>query len=78
MKIIHTTQGAIQGNDKILWVINQSGTMELEATLPEIEEFERVSGLVVEDVIPDWMMAELLVHLNFEEQLSHDYEFVCQ
>lgn len=64
--------------DKNLFLQNKSGSIELEATSDEIEDFERRSGLDVEDVVPDWLMGELLVHFRHEGALSDDYEFVCK
>jgi hypothetical protein len=78
MKIIHQTFDAIKTLQGNLYLENESGTMELEATPDEIEDYERRSGIFVEsDVVPDWLMAELLIHFRHEGALSDDYEFVC-
>jgi hypothetical protein len=78
MKIIHQTFDAVKADKGNMYLENESGTMELEVTLGEIEDYELVSGVFVEsDIIPDWLMAELLLHLRHEEALSYDYEFVC-
>jgi hypothetical protein len=78
MKIVHQTFDAIKTLQGNLYLENESGTMELEVTPDEIEDYERRSGIFVEsDVVPDWLMAELLVHFRHEEALSDDYEFVC-
>jgi hypothetical protein len=78
MKIAHQTFDAIKCVNGNMHLINQSGTMELEVTPDEIEDYERRSGVFVEsDVVPDWLMGELLLHLRHEEALSDDYEFIC-
>lgn len=44
---------------------NQSGTIELEATLEEIEAATEELGIEIDaDVIPDEVMTSLIEHLN--------------
>lgn len=88
MKIIHETFDAIKAFEKNfeeskpfrdnMKIVNESGTMELEATHDEIEDYLRRSGIDVDDVVPDWLMRELLEHFRFEGALSDDYVFVCK
>ena len=50
---------------------NESGTIQLEATTDEVEDFERLGNPAIDcDVIPDDLMAALLEHLQFEELLE--------
>ena len=50
---------------------NVSGTVQLEATTDEIEDFERLSNRAIDsDVIADGMMTEFLRHLQSEGLLE--------
>jgi hypothetical protein len=50
---------------------NVSGTVQLEATTDEIEDFERFSNRAIDsDVIADGVMTELLRHLQSEGLLE--------
>jgi hypothetical protein len=50
---------------------NESGTIQLEATIDEIEDFEMVGNPPIDsDVIPDDLMTTLLEHLKSEELLE--------
>ena len=52
-------------------VENESGTIQLEATTDEIEDFERLGNTPIDsDIIADELMAKLLEHLQFEELLE--------
>jgi len=52
-------------------VENESGTMQIEATIDEIEDFERLGNPAIDsDVISDDLMTELLGHLKAEELLE--------
>jgi hypothetical protein len=53
-------------------VENESGTIQIEATTDEIEDFEMVGNPPIDsDVIADDLMAKLLEHLRFEELLEN-------
>lgn len=53
-------------------VENESGTIQIEATIDEIEDFEMVGNPPIDsDVIADDLMAKLLEHLRFEELLEN-------
>ena len=55
-------------------VENESGTIQIEATIDEIEDFEMVGNPPIDsDVIPDELMTVLLGHL-VEEKLLEDAE----
>ena len=55
-------------------VENESGTIQIEATIDEIEDFEMVGNpLIDSDVITDELMTVLLGHL-VEEKLLEDAE----
>ncbi len=50
---------------------NESGTIQLEATTDDLEDFERLGNPAIDsDVIADDLMAKLLEHLEFEELLE--------
>jgi hypothetical protein len=50
---------------------NESGTIQLEATTDEVEDFERLGNTPIDsDIIADELMAKLLEHLQFEELLE--------
>ena len=50
---------------------NESGTLEVQATTDEIEDFECVGNPPIEsDVIADDLMTKLVEHLRFEELLD--------
>ena len=52
-------------------VENESGTIQIEATTDEIEDFEMVGNPPIDsDVIPDELMTVLLVHLEAEKLLE--------
>jgi hypothetical protein len=52
-------------------VENESGTIQIEAKIDEIEDFERLGNPPIDsDVIADDLMAKLLEHLEFEELLE--------
>ena len=52
-------------------VENESGTIQLEATIDEVEDFGRLGNPPIEsDVIPDELMTALLGHLKAEELLE--------
>lgn len=52
-------------------VENESGTIQIEATIAEIEDFEMVGNPPIDsDVIPDELMTALLEHLRFEDLLE--------
>ena len=52
-------------------VENESGTIQIEATIDEIEDFEMVGNSPIDsDVIPDELMTALLDHLKAEELLE--------
>jgi|GEM_PF-1577283 len=52
-------------------VENESGTIQIEATTDEIEDFEMVGNPPIDsDVIPDELMTALLDHLKAEELLE--------
>ena len=52
-------------------VENESGTIQIEATIDEIEDFEMVGNPPIDsDVIPDELMTVLLVHLEAEKLLE--------
>ena len=53
-------------------VENESGTIQIEATTDEIEDFEMVGNPPIDsDVIADDLMAKLLEHLQFEQLLEN-------
>ena len=53
-------------------VENESGTIQIEATTDEIEDFEMVGNPPIDsDVITDDLMAKLLEHLQFEKLLEN-------
>ena len=55
----------------LLVVENESGTIQLEATTDDLEDFERLGNPPIDsDVIADDLMAKLLEHLEFEELLE--------
>jgi hypothetical protein len=50
---------------------NESGTIQIEATTDEIEDFERLGNPAIDsDVISDDLMAKVLDHLQIEELLE--------
>jgi len=50
---------------------NESGTIQIEATTADLEDFERLGNPPIDsDVLPDDLMAKLLEHLEFEELLE--------
>ena len=52
-------------------VENESGTIQIEATIDEIEDFEMVGNPPINsDVIADELMTALLDHLKAEELLE--------
>jgi hypothetical protein len=52
-------------------VENESGTIQIEATIDEIEDFEMVGNPPIDsDVIADELMTTLLSHLEAEELLE--------
>ena len=52
-------------------VENESGTIQIEATLDEIEDFEMVGNPPINsDIIPGELMTALLDHLKAEELLE--------
>jgi hypothetical protein len=52
-------------------VENESGTIQIEATIDEIEDFEMVGNPPIDsDGIPDELMTALLDHLKAEELLE--------
>ena len=47
---------------------NESGTLTLESTTDEIEEFERIKGTSIEsDIIEDELMDKIVEFFQFEE-----------
>jgi hypothetical protein len=53
-------------------VENESGTIQIEATIDEIEDFEMVGNPPIDsDVIADDLMIALLEHLKAEELLEN-------
>jgi hypothetical protein len=53
-------------------VENESGTIQIEATTDEIEDFEMVGNPPIDsDVIANDLMAKLLEHLQFEDLLEN-------
>ena len=55
----------------LLAVENESGTIQLEATIDEVEDFGRLGNPPIEsDVIADNEMSKLLEHLKSEELLE--------
>jgi hypothetical protein len=78
----HTTTAAVKlvcreleqrGRQSDLVVVeNESGIIQIEATIDEIEDFEMVGNPPIDsDVIADDLMAKLLEHLRFEELLEN-------
>ena len=54
-------------------VENESGTIQIEATIDEIEDFEMVGNPPIDsDVIADELMTALLGHLEEENLLEPD------
>ncbi len=52
-------------------VENESGTLQVEATTDQIEDFERIEGKVVDsDVVSDQLMDELVEFLRRENLLE--------
>jgi hypothetical protein len=50
---------------------NESGTIQLEATTADLEDFERLGNPAIDsDVIADDLMAKLVEHLECEELLE--------
>ena len=50
---------------------NESGTIQLEATTDEVEDFERLGNTPIEsDIIADELMTVLLGHLEAENLLE--------
>jgi len=50
---------------------NESGTIQIEATTDDLEDFERLGNPPIDsDVIADDLMAKLVEHLQFEELLE--------
>lgn len=56
-----------RGGCAAVW--NESNTIELTMTVGEIRSLERRQGIDIEDVIPDWMMGDLLNHFRHEGML---------
>lgn len=53
-------------------VENESGTIQIEATIDEIEDFEMVGNPAIDsDVISDELMTALLSHLEAEKLLEN-------
>jgi hypothetical protein len=47
---------------------NESGTLKLECTIDEIEEFERMKGTTIEsDIIDDQLMDKIVEFFQYEE-----------
>jgi hypothetical protein len=61
-----------RGRQRDLVVVeNESGTIQIEATTDEIEDFEMVGNPPIDsDVIADDLMNKLIEHLQFEELLE--------
>lgn len=55
------------GGCAAIW--NDSNTMELTMTVPEIKALERRLGIDIEDTIPDETMGDLLAHFHGEGML---------
>jgi hypothetical protein len=54
-------------------VENESGTLQVEATTDQIEDFERIEGKVVDsDVIADQLMDELVEFLRGKNLLEKE------
>ena len=52
-------------------VENESGTIQIEATIDEVEDFERLGNPAIDsDVVVDSLMASLIGHLNAEQLLE--------
>jgi hypothetical protein len=52
-------------------VENESGTIQIEATSDEVEDFERLANTPIDsDIIADELMSSLLGHLEAEELLE--------
>ena len=50
---------------------NESGTIQLEATTDEVEDFERLGNTPIDsDIIADELMTALLGHLESEQLLE--------
>lgn len=57
---------------ELVVVENESGTIQIEATTDEIEDFEMVGNPPIDsDVITDELMASLVEHLNAEKLLEN-------
>jgi len=51
---------------------NESGTIQIEATTADLEDFERLGNPPIDsDVLPDELMTALLEHLKAEELLEN-------
>jgi hypothetical protein len=52
-------------------VENESGTVQIEATSDEIDDFQRMKGIGLDsDVLPDELLEKLLNHLKREALLE--------
>jgi hypothetical protein len=50
---------------------NESGTIQIETTTDDLEDFERLGNPPIDsDVLPDDLMAKLVEHLECEELLE--------
>jgi hypothetical protein len=56
-------------NEHTRKIENLTGSIELEATLDEIDDYERRGGGAVDNIVSDETMASLLEHFKFEGTL---------
>jgi hypothetical protein len=70
-KLVRRELGSRSRQRGLFVVENESGTIQLEATTDDLEDFERLGNPPIDsDVLPDDLMAKLLEHLEFEELLE--------
>jgi hypothetical protein len=71
VKLVRRELGQRARHLELAVIENESGTIQIEATTDEIEDFERLGNpLIDSDVIADNEMSKLLEHLKSEELLE--------
>jgi hypothetical protein len=51
-------------------LLEEYGGRDLHLTLEEAESFEKSSGYVLEDILPDFMFSEILTFLRSNEKVN--------
>jgi hypothetical protein len=71
VKLVRRELGQRARQLELAVIENESGTIQIEATTDEIEDFERLGNPAIDsDVIADDLMEKLIEHLKAEELLE--------